>query len=290
MAVATRPPRVDYKAAMRAAIDARSQSPGERGVKPAGGAGTEQHSKGAGIGNEQNKLAPSEAGTGSRSGAKGGPSEHPQNLVGATAAGTGTSSGAKGGPAGRAQGMAIRTSPLAPPVGGSQAEEAGEAVNYESQEDRGGAEHGEVDNTVAGPRAVGRPGEPIPHAGKGNNARGVGFRAAPGGPVEHPQNASGTGSDGEGADGRGGAGGGAQKGGGHAQNRVMLVKSKHNADPGGEQPKKDLSGAIKRPGALTRAVGGKPSENTGKVKKLASKGTPLQKKQAGYFLNVLAGK
>lgn len=45
--------------------------------------------------------------------------------------------------------------------------------------------------------------------------------------------------------------------------------------------------AIKRKGGLTRTVGGKPSEHMESVKKLAKDGTPLQKKQANFFLNIL---
>ena len=48
-----------------------------------------------------------------------------------------------------------------------------------------------------------------------------------------------------------------------------------------------IKGAIKRPGALTKEVGVKPSDKSSKVKKLAKDGTPLQKKQANFFLNVL---
>lgn len=51
--------------------------------------------------------------------------------------------------------------------------------------------------------------------------------------------------------------------------------------------KKFIADAIKRPGALTDAVGGKPSKNMGKVKQLEKSGTPLQKKQAGFYDNVL---
>ena len=48
-----------------------------------------------------------------------------------------------------------------------------------------------------------------------------------------------------------------------------------------------ISDSINRPLALTKAVGGKPSENLDKVKSLAKNGTPLQKKQASYYWNVL---
>ena len=44
---------------------------------------------------------------------------------------------------------------------------------------------------------------------------------------------------------------------------------------------------IKRKGALTKRVGGKPSQNIAKVKKIAATGSPLAKKQANLFLNVL---
>lgn len=224
---------------MRSAIDARHQSPGEGGVKPAGKPGSVQHRKGAGIDNEQNRLPVSEAGTGSRSGAKGGPSDHPQNLVHATEAGQG---GGDGGPATQPQNRHA-------PVEGSRAEEAGESVQYEAQEDRGGSEHGSVDNTVVGPRAVGRPGEAIPHAGRGNDARGVGFKAAPGGPVEHPQNLAAAGADGEGADGKGGAGGGAQRHGGHAQGKVLPAARRSAA-------KRTPTRASKQAGHFLKALAG----------------------------------
>lgn len=45
--------------------------------------------------------------------------------------------------------------------------------------------------------------------------------------------------------------------------------------------------AIKHPGSLSRLVGGKPSQHMAKVRELASEGTPLQKKQALFFLKVL---
>ena len=44
---------------------------------------------------------------------------------------------------------------------------------------------------------------------------------------------------------------------------------------------------IKRPGALTKLVGGAPSKNLGKVRKLANKAKGLAGKQARFFLNVL---
>jgi cell division GTPase FtsZ len=49
-----------------------------------------------------------------------------------------------------------------------------------------------------------------------------------------------------------------------------------------------IANAIKRPGALTAAVGGKPSKKKGKVRNLARTGTPLQRRQANFYLNVLA--
>lgn len=51
--------------------------------------------------------------------------------------------------------------------------------------------------------------------------------------------------------------------------------------------KKFIQGAIKRPGALTKLVGGKPGENIKKVEEIAKNGTPLQKKQANFYLKVL---
>lgn len=50
---------------------------------------------------------------------------------------------------------------------------------------------------------------------------------------------------------------------------------------------KFIAGAIKRPGALTKAK--KKGESTGAAaSRLAKSGTPLQKKQAQFYLNVLA--
>ena len=52
--------------------------------------------------------------------------------------------------------------------------------------------------------------------------------------------------------------------------------------------KKDfIQKAIKRPGALSEKVGGKPSEHMGRVRKIAKEGTPLQRRQANFFLHVL---
>lgn len=48
-----------------------------------------------------------------------------------------------------------------------------------------------------------------------------------------------------------------------------------------------IQNAIRRPGALTAAVGGKPSKNMGRVRQLAKTGTPQQKREAGFYLNVL---
>ena len=48
-----------------------------------------------------------------------------------------------------------------------------------------------------------------------------------------------------------------------------------------------IAGAIKRPGALTSAVGGKPSKNMGKVRALAKSGSTQQKREADFYLNVL---
>jgi hypothetical protein len=48
-----------------------------------------------------------------------------------------------------------------------------------------------------------------------------------------------------------------------------------------------IAGAIKRPGALTAAVGGKPSQNMGKVDQLAQSGTTQQKREANFYKNVL---
>lgn len=54
-----------------------------------------------------------------------------------------------------------------------------------------------------------------------------------------------------------------------------------------------IAGAIKRPGALTAAVGGKPSKHLAMVRQLAAgSGGPLKQKEASFYLNVLrkAGK
>jgi len=48
--------------------------------------------------------------------------------------------------------------------------------------------------------------------------------------------------------------------------------------------------AIKRRGALTRLVGGKPSEHEDRVHELAEHGTSLQKKEANFYLNILKKK
>lgn len=48
-----------------------------------------------------------------------------------------------------------------------------------------------------------------------------------------------------------------------------------------------IQSAIRRPGGLTRAVGGPPGKNLAKVRALARSGTPLQKRQANFYLNVL---
>lgn len=55
--------------------------------------------------------------------------------------------------------------------------------------------------------------------------------------------------------------------------------------------KKFIQNAIKRPGALTARVGGKPSQHLAAVRQLASKGG-LAGRQASFYLNVLrkAGK
>lgn len=54
-----------------------------------------------------------------------------------------------------------------------------------------------------------------------------------------------------------------------------------------------IAGAIKRPGALTAAVGGKPSKHLAMVRSLAAgSGGLLKQKEASFYLNVLrkAGK
>ena len=48
-----------------------------------------------------------------------------------------------------------------------------------------------------------------------------------------------------------------------------------------------IKGAIKRPGALTKLVGGAPGKNLAKVRQIAKSGTTLQKRQAIFFLKVL---
>ncbi|MDB4312258.1 hypothetical protein N9937_02385 [bacterium] len=54
-----------------------------------------------------------------------------------------------------------------------------------------------------------------------------------------------------------------------------------------EKPKLSIKRAIKRPGALTKKVGGKPSKNIKKVRQIAKTGTPTEKKQANFFLRTL---
>lgn len=56
---------------------------------------------------------------------------------------------------------------------------------------------------------------------------------------------------------------------------------------------KFVANAIKRPGALTAAVGGKPSKNIAAVRALAGgSGGPQKQREASFYLNVLrkAGK
>ena len=49
-----------------------------------------------------------------------------------------------------------------------------------------------------------------------------------------------------------------------------------------------IQGAIKRPGALTAAVGGPPKKHLAMVRQLAAgKGGPLKQKEAQFYLNVL---
>lgn len=52
------------------------------------------------------------------------------------------------------------------------------------------------------------------------------------------------------------------------------------------EKKKFIQEAIKRPGALTKRVGGKPSDKPGKVAKLAKK-PGLAGQQARFYENVL---
>lgn len=51
--------------------------------------------------------------------------------------------------------------------------------------------------------------------------------------------------------------------------------------------KKFISGAVKRPGALTKKVGGKPSDRVGKVEYLAKHGSTREKREANFYLHVL---
>lgn len=48
-----------------------------------------------------------------------------------------------------------------------------------------------------------------------------------------------------------------------------------------------VAAGIKRPGRLTKLVGGKPADHMAKVNQLAKNGTPLEKKEANYYKNVL---
>jgi hypothetical protein len=66
---------------------------------------------------------------------------------------------------------------------------------------------------------------------------------------------------------------------------LTSMKAQKRLKPG--KSKNFIAGAIKRPGALTAAVGGKPSQNMGKVKQLEKTGTTLQKRQAQFYDNVL---
>lgn len=71
----------------------------------------------------------------------------------------------------------------------------------------------------------------------------------------------------------------------------MVMKKRKTLKMKGPKRKKDdkkfIQDAIKRPGALTKAVGGPPGKNIDKVRKLAESGSPLKKRQAQFYLNVL---
>lgn len=48
-----------------------------------------------------------------------------------------------------------------------------------------------------------------------------------------------------------------------------------------------IKGAVKRKGALTRRVGGKPSTRIEKVEYLQRHGSPRERREASFYLNVL---
>ena len=50
--------------------------------------------------------------------------------------------------------------------------------------------------------------------------------------------------------------------------------------------RKPLNIKIKRPGGLTKRVGGPPGKNIAKVRQIAATGTPIAKRQANLFLNI----
>lgn len=60
--------------------------------------------------------------------------------------------------------------------------------------------------------------------------------------------------------------------------------SAHQGTHGAGGNGKFIKGAIKHPGLLTAEVGGKPSQNVGKVEQLAKGGN----KAASFYLNVLS--
>lgn len=66
----------------------------------------------------------------------------------------------------------------------------------------------------------------------------------------------------------------------------MARRKKRSTTNKPKSKKEFISGAIKRPGALTRAK--KKGESTvAAATRLKKSGTPLQKKQANFYLNVL---
>lgn len=52
-------------------------------------------------------------------------------------------------------------------------------------------------------------------------------------------------------------------------------------------PKHFIDKSIKHPGALTKEVGGRPSQRLERVRWLSRHGTPEQKRRANFYLKVL---
>ncbi len=70
---------------------------------------------------------------------------------------------------------------------------------------------------------------------------------------------------------------------GNSRKGTRIVSRRRNS----RAPKNFIKGAIKRPGALTKRVGGPPGKNLAKVRQIARTGSTLAKRQANFFLKVL---